>query len=93
MAILHIRVSTGLFTLVLSFLLQERLKEQMKIMGLSNGVHWLAWYTTSLLLITPSIVLLLIIFKYGKVLMFANSAILALLLAGFSFATATQGKC
>ena len=64
----------------------------MKIMGLTNGVHWAAWYTVSIILISPSIFLLCIIFKYGKVLQASDPSVIALMLYAFSFATTTQGK-
>ena len=61
-------------------------------MGLTNGVHWAAWYTVSIILISPSIFLLCIIFKYGKVLQASDPSVIALMLYAFSFATTTQGK-
>lgn len=42
---------------------ETRLKEVMKVMGLSNGVHWLAWFITSLVMMVVSIILLVIILK------------------------------
>ena len=42
---------------------EERLKEVMKVMGLSNGIHWLAWFIASAIMMTISILLLLIILK------------------------------
>lgn len=63
----------------------------MKIMGLTNGIQWFAWYTISFMLITPSIILLCIMFKYGKVLMAADPSVMALFLFAFSFATTGQG--
>ena len=34
---------------------QLRLKEFMKMMGLSNGVHWTAWFITQFIVISVSI--------------------------------------
>ena len=42
---------------------ERRLKEVMKVMGLGNGVHWLAWFITAFILMMISVVLLLAIFK------------------------------
>lgn len=46
---------------------ERRLKEVMKVMGLENGVHWLAWFIDSFIMMTISSVLLVIIFKVMKV--------------------------
>ncbi|KAF6026918.1 ABCA1 [Bugula neritina] len=69
---------------------QERLKEQMKIMGLTNGIHWVAWYTVSIVLIAPSIFFLCVIFKHAKILQHSDPSIMGLLLFAFSFATTGQ---
>jgi len=29
---------------------EKRLKEFMRVMGLSNGIHWLAWFITSFII-------------------------------------------
>ena len=42
---------------------ERRLKEVMKVMGLSNGVHWLAWFITCFIMMLVSILLLLAILK------------------------------
>ena len=42
---------------------ERRLKEVMKVMGLGNGVHWVAWFITSFVMMFLSIIMLLAIFK------------------------------
>ena len=44
---------------------QLRLKEFMKMMGLSNGVHWTAWFITQLIVISISIVAIVPLLKFG----------------------------
>jgi len=41
------------------------LKEVMKIMGLNNGVHWLAWFIDAFVVMFVSLILLIIILKVG----------------------------
>lgn len=40
---------------------EQRLKEVMKVMGLSNGVHWVGWFIESFIMMFITIVLLDII--------------------------------
>lgn len=42
---------------------ENRLKEVMKIMGLSNGVHWVAWFINAFVMMFITIVILTIIIK------------------------------
>lgn len=42
---------------------EQRLKEVMKTMGLSNAVHWCAWFISCILMMLVSIFLLLIVLK------------------------------
>lgn len=42
---------------------EKRLKEVMKIMGLGNGVHWLAWFCDAFLIMTLSVILLVMTLK------------------------------
>jgi hypothetical protein len=42
---------------------ERRLKEFMKMMGLSNIVHWIAWFITSLCTISTTVALLTVILK------------------------------
>ena len=42
---------------------EQRLKEVMKVMGLSNGIHWWAWFITCFIMMFASILLLLLTLK------------------------------
>ena len=42
---------------------EQRLKEVMKVMGLSNTVHWTAWFITSTCLMTIIVLLMTLILK------------------------------
>ena len=44
---------------------QLRLKEFMKMMGLSNSVHWTAWFITQFIVISISIVPIVLVLKFG----------------------------
>jgi ATP-binding cassette subfamily A (ABC1) protein 1 len=47
---------------------EKRLKEFMRVMGLSNGTHWAAWFITALTTFFIISVFLCVILKYGKIL-------------------------
>ncbi|XP_046858898.1 phospholipid-transporting ATPase ABCA3-like [Xenia sp. Carnegie-2017] len=47
---------------------QCRLKESMKIMGLSNWIHWLAWFTKSFLFLLISVCLITALIKAAKIM-------------------------
>lgn len=42
---------------------ERRLKEVMKVMGLGNGVHWLAWFITAFIMMFISVIMLLFVLK------------------------------
>ena len=42
---------------------EQRLKEVMKVMGLGNGVHWVAWFITSFIVMITSVLLLVTLLK------------------------------
>ena len=46
---------------------EQRLKEVMKMMGLSNAVHWVAWFITSLAVMSITVTLLVIILKVNEI--------------------------
>nr|CAB3219608.1 ATP-binding cassette sub-family A member 1-like [Phallusia mammillata] len=69
---------------------EQRLKEVMKMMGLSNGVHWVAWFINSFLIMFVSIVLMVIILKAGAITPFSNMFIILMWLCCFAFATIAQ---
>lgn len=66
---------------------EKRLKEVMKIMGLGNGVHWLAWFCDAFLIMTVSIILLVMTLKLGNIMEKSNAGLLFLFMICFSIAT------
>ena len=44
---------------------QQRLKESMKMMGLANWIHWLAWFTKNLLFLLVAIIIATAFLKVG----------------------------
>ncbi len=56
-------------------------------MGLSNAVHWTAWFITSLLFMLISVIILCILFKVGKILLNSNPVVVFWLLTSFGIAT------
>ena len=45
---------------------EQRLKEVMKVMGLGNAVHWLAWFITCFIMMFLSVLILLLVLKVCK---------------------------
>ncbi|XP_067120260.1 phospholipid-transporting ATPase ABCA1-like isoform X3 [Centruroides vittatus] len=70
---------------------EQRLKEVMKAMGLSNGVLWLAWFIKSFILMAMSCALLTIILVYGNVLENSDPAVVYLFLLCYTVATIMKG--
>ncbi|XP_068020342.1 ATP-binding cassette sub-family A member 2 isoform X1 [Melanerpes formicivorus] len=66
---------------------EHRLKEVMKMMGLNNAVHWVAWFITGFVQLSISVTALTAILKYGKVLMHSDVLIIWLFLAVYAVAT------
>ncbi|XP_043914151.1 ATP-binding cassette sub-family A member 2 [Protopterus annectens] len=66
---------------------EHRLKEVMKMMGLSNAVHWVAWFITGFVQLSVSVTALTAILKYGKVLMHSDPFIIWLFLSIYAVAT------
>jgi ABC-type multidrug transport system fused ATPase/permease subunit len=70
---------------------ERRLKEFMQIMGLSNGLHWLAWFITTLAMLTFVITVLTLTMKFGKVMV--HSDVSAVFVFYMCFMTATIAQC
>ncbi|ESP00897.1 hypothetical protein LOTGIDRAFT_81234, partial [Lottia gigantea] len=47
---------------------EQRLKEVMKMMGLSNAVHWCAWFISYFIQMTITVIILTLMLKFGHVL-------------------------
>uniref|UniRef100_A0A803SN90 ABC-2 type transporter transmembrane domain-containing protein n=1 Tax=Anolis carolinensis TaxID=28377 RepID=A0A803SN90_ANOCA len=69
---------------------EARLKETMKIMGLSNGILWLSWFLSSFIPFLISSALLVLILKVGDILPYSDPAVVFLFLAAFAVATISQ---
>ncbi|XP_008487640.1 ATP-binding cassette sub-family A member 1-like [Diaphorina citri] len=69
---------------------QERLKEMMRVMGLSNGVHWTAWFIDSIVVMIITAVLLSLLLVYGHVIQHSNPVIIFIFLVSFCVATIAQ---
>ena len=59
-------------------------------MGLSNGVHWLAWFITSFTMMFFVIFILAIMLKYGEITTKSDLSCLIVFLTCFVIATITQ---
>ncbi|GFS22085.1 ATP-binding cassette sub-family A member 2-like [Elysia marginata] len=55
---------------------EQRLKEVMKMMGLNNAVHWCAWFVTTFVQMTISVIILTVLLKMGNVLPHSNTLII-----------------
>ncbi|XP_035826205.1 ATP-binding cassette sub-family A member 7 [Aplysia californica] len=69
---------------------ETRLKEVMRIMGLGNGLHWLAWFVLSLVVMMVSCVILIIMLKTGRLLQRADIGILFFFMLGVCMSTISQ---
>ncbi|XP_021369630.1 ATP-binding cassette sub-family A member 2-like isoform X2 [Mizuhopecten yessoensis] len=75
---------------------EQRLKEVMRMMGLSNAVHWCAWFTMTFIQMTITMGLLTIMLKIGNVLahsnpwvVFTTLEVFAIVTIAFSFLVST----
>ncbi|XP_050403065.1 phospholipid-transporting ATPase ABCA1 isoform X2 [Patella vulgata] len=66
---------------------EQRLKEVMKMMGLGNAVHWIAWFINAFVMMFLTILLLLLILKGGKVLEHSDPSVIFVFLLAFTVAT------
>jgi len=57
------------------------------MMGLSNSVHWLAWFLTSFTQMSITMAVLTLMLKFGHVLMHSNALIIFITLELFAVAT------
>ncbi|XP_077981076.1 phospholipid-transporting ATPase ABCA1-like [Glandiceps talaboti] len=66
---------------------EQRLKEVMKVMGLGNGVHWVAWFINSFIMMFASSILLILLIKYGKLLTYSDMSVILFFMVSFSIST------
>ncbi|XP_071498338.1 ATP-binding cassette sub-family A member 2-like [Diadema antillarum] len=76
--------SVAMLTQSIVYEKELRLKEVMKMMGLSNAVHWVAWFITSFLQLSVTTGALTAMLIAGKVLANSNPVIVWLFLTIFS---------
>ncbi|XP_073988160.1 phospholipid-transporting ATPase ABCA1-like isoform X3 [Rhodnius prolixus] len=69
---------------------EQRLKETMRVMGLGNGIHWIGWFVDSLIPMSVTLVALVLILVYGKVLINSDPFVLYLFLFCYALATIAQ---
>ncbi|KAL8576510.1 hypothetical protein ACOMHN_003068 [Nucella lapillus] len=69
---------------------EMRLKEVMKIMGLGNGVHWLAWFINAFIMMILTVVLFCIVLKAGRVLEYSDPTVIFVFMLAFTMATIAQ---
>lgn len=69
---------------------EKRLKEFMRVMGLTNTIHWLAWLITSFLAMYFVCIILCLIIKYGQVVTYSDLSVLLVFFFCFSIATISQ---
>ncbi|XP_062578503.1 ATP-binding cassette sub-family A member 7-like [Saccostrea cucullata] len=69
---------------------ENRLKEVMKIMGLSNAVHWVAWFINAFIMMFITIIFLTIIIKTGNVLEHSDWGVLLVFFTAFGISTIMQ---
>ena len=69
---------------------EKRLKEFMRIMGLTNTIHWLSWLVTSFLAMYFVCIALCLIVKYGQILTYSDLSVLLFFVFCFSLAIITQ---
>ncbi|KAI6203529.1 ATP-binding cassette sub-family A member 1 [Aphelenchoides besseyi] len=69
---------------------EMRLKEMMRIMGLGDVIHWLAWAFQTIVFNVISILIISTLLKYGRILPHTDLSLLMVILFLFSFACAAQ---
>jgi len=58
-----------------------------QVMGLSNSVHWVAWFITSLVTMFISVLFLAILLKYGQILIYSDMSVIIFILLMFTVST------
>uniref|UniRef100_A0A1I8FY41 ABC transporter domain-containing protein n=1 Tax=Macrostomum lignano TaxID=282301 RepID=A0A1I8FY41_9PLAT len=66
---------------------ETRLKEMMKIMGLSDGVHWISWFITSLAIMSIASALMTLLLSMGKIIIYSNPLLLFFFIVSFVVST------
>uniref|UniRef100_UPI00398ECFE0 phospholipid-transporting ATPase ABCA1-like isoform X2 n=1 Tax=Pristiophorus japonicus TaxID=55135 RepID=UPI00398ECFE0 len=69
---------------------EARLKETMKMMGLTNGILWASWFISSFIPFLISSAFLILILKKGGILPYSDPSVVFVFLATFAVATIMQ---
>uniref|UniRef100_A0A3B4B8V1 P-type phospholipid transporter n=1 Tax=Periophthalmus magnuspinnatus TaxID=409849 RepID=A0A3B4B8V1_9GOBI len=69
---------------------EARLKETMRIMGLSSGTLWLSWFISSVVPFLVSAALLILLLKWGDILPYSDPSVVFFFLTAFATATIMQ---
>uniref|UniRef100_A0A8C7ZM90 P-type phospholipid transporter n=1 Tax=Oryzias sinensis TaxID=183150 RepID=A0A8C7ZM90_9TELE len=83
--------SVAMITKSIVYEKEARLKETMRIMGLSSGTLWFSWFISSLIPFLISAALLIGLLKWGNILPYSDPAVVFFFL--MAFATATIMQC
>nr|QNH67855.1 ATP-binding cassette transporter subfamily A member 1-like protein X1 [Brachionus rotundiformis] len=69
---------------------EKRLKEFMRVMSLSNGIHWISWFIISFSIMFFIVLILCIVLKFGDILPNSDFGALLVFFICFTIATITQ---
>lgn len=64
--------------------------QYVQVMGLGNGVHWCAWFCQSLLVYTVCVILLVLLLYIGRIMLYTNMFLFALIMMLYVCASITQ---
>eukprot|EP00056_Hartaetosiga_gracilis_P022445 m.30486 g.30486 ORF g.30486 m.30486 type:complete len:2380 (+) comp9648_c0_seq1:54-7193(+) len=64
-----------------------KLKETMKLMGISSGVHWTAWFITCIVVTLPSMTIITALLFSGGILRYSDPFLVFVLLEAFVFSS------
>ncbi len=56
-------------------------------MGLTNSVHWLAWFITSVVMMMITTVLLVLVLKFGDILQYSDPTVIFVFFSVFTIST------
>ncbi|XP_055329067.1 ATP-binding cassette sub-family A member 7-like [Paramacrobiotus metropolitanus] len=70
---------------------EKRLRETMMMMGMSNAANWLSWFLETFVIMHLSIIFMVIILVYGKILMHSSWAVIYVFLLTFCLSTIAFG--
>ena len=81
--------SVGMIVKGIVYEKETRLKEVMKVMGLGNSIHWIAWFITSFVILFSTSIVLAFILKFGTVLSYSNVWVVLFVLFSYVIPTIT----